>query len=223
MDAVAYIRVSTARQGRSGLGLEAQARAIDDYVQANGCHVLATFREVESGRHDDRPELHKALELCRLTGARLVIAKLDRLGRNAEFLFHIRNSGVDFVACDMPGASRFTVGIMFCLADEECRMISDRTKAALQAAKARGVKLGNPRGAAAIGEVGIAHSREKRAAKADAFARSMAGLIQELQADGITSLNAIAGELNARHIKTARGGQWHASTVRNLLGRMGKE
>ena len=90
MDAVAYIRVSTARQGRSGLGLEAQARAIDDYVKANGCNLLATYREVESGRHDDRPELHKALELCRLTGARLVIAKLDRLGRNAEFLFHIR-------------------------------------------------------------------------------------------------------------------------------------
>lgn len=99
-------------------------------------------------------------------------------------------------------------------------MISDRTKAALQAAKARGVKLGNPRGAAAIGEVGIAHSREKRAANANAFARSMAPIVQGLQAAGVTSLNGIAGELNARHIKTARGGQWHASTVHNLLKRI---
>lgn len=220
MDVIAYTRVSTARQGRSGLGLEAQSRAIADFVQANGATVIGTYTEIESGRHDDRPQLAAALEQCRLTGARLIIAKLDRLGRNAEFLFHIRNSGVDFVACDMPGASRFTVGIMSCLAEEEARMISERTRAALQAAKARGVRLGNPRGAAAIGAAGMAHSAATRAAMADEFARSMRDSIRALQAAGYTSLNAIARELNARHIRTARGGMWHASTLKNLLQRI---
>jgi DNA invertase Pin-like site-specific DNA recombinase len=143
---VAYERVSTARQGKSGLGLEAQRKAIDDYAATKGGTILARFTEVESGRKNDRPELEKALQLARITGATLVIAKLDRLSRNAAFLLTLRDAGVSFVACDMPEANDLTVGIMALVAQQEREAISRRTKEALAAAKARGVKLGNPNG-----------------------------------------------------------------------------
>jgi len=143
---VAYERVSTARQGRSGLGLEAQRRAIDDYAEAKGATILARFTEVESGRKNDRPELEKALGLAKLTGATLIIAKLDRLSRNAAFLLTLRDSGVRFLACDMPEANDLTVGIMALVAQQEREAISRRTREALAAAKARGVKLGTPTG-----------------------------------------------------------------------------
>jgi DNA invertase Pin-like site-specific DNA recombinase len=136
---VAYEQVSTARQGRSGLGLEAQRKAIDDFAAGRGAEVLARFTEVESGGKDDRPELDKALQLARLRGATLVIAKLDRLSRNAAFLLTLQASSVRFVACDMPEANNLTVGIMALVAQQEREAISRRTKEALAAAKARGV------------------------------------------------------------------------------------
>ena len=142
---MAYERVSTARQGASGLGLEAQRNAIDAFAAIRQAAILARFTEVESGKTPDRPELAKALHLARVTRAILVIAKLDRLSRNAAFLLTLRDSGVKFIACDMPEANELTIGIMALVAQAEREAISRRTKEALAVAQARGVKLGNPK------------------------------------------------------------------------------
>src|SRR3954462_4266703 len=139
---VAYYRVSTERQGRSGLGLEAERKAVEDFLNGGNWRLVAEFTEIESGKHSDRPALAKAFRACRLHGAKLVIAKLDRLSRDAHFLLGLEKAGVDFVAADMPTANRLTVGIMAMVADEERRLISKRTKEALAAAKARGAQLG---------------------------------------------------------------------------------
>ena len=144
---VAYYRVSTERQGRSGLGLDAQKAAVKEYLDGGRWTLVKEFTEVESGKNNDRPQLAKALHLCKVTGARLVIAKLDRLSRNAAFLLTLRDSGTRFVAADLPDATELTVGILAVVAQDEAKRISERTKAALQEAKKRGVKLGNPRGA----------------------------------------------------------------------------
>lgn len=219
---VAYERVSTARQGRSGLGLEAQRKAIDAFTAERTATVLARFTEVESGGRDDRPELDSALNLARLTGATLVIAKLDRLSRNAAFLLTLQSSGVRFVACDMPEANDLTVGIMALVAQQEREAISRRTKEALAAAKARGVKLGNPNGAAALRRAGKGGAAlwETVSQNADAHAAALAPVIGAIRAEGYTTLCAIAHELTARGIMTRRGGRWHVSTVRNLLARI---
>jgi len=216
---VAYERVSTARQGRSGLGLEAQRRAIDAFATARGAVLAGRFTEVESGRKSDRPELLRALELARLTGATLVIARLDRLSRNAAFLLTLRDSGVRFLAVDMPEANDLTVGIMALVAQQEREAISRRTKEALAAAKARGVKLGNPNGAAALRRAGDNGSalRKLVAANADRFAQDLAPVVAALQSQGHVTLRALARALDDRGILTRRGGRWHVSTVRNLL------
>ncbi|QFT96057.1 Putative transposon Tn552 DNA-invertase bin3 [Roseovarius sp. THAF8] len=221
---VAYERVSTARQGRSGLGLDAQRKAIDDFAVEKNAQVLARFTEVESGRRDNRPELQRSLELARLTGATLIIAKLDRLSRNAAFLLTLRDSGVRFLACDVPDANDLTVGIMALVAQQEREAISRRTKEALAAAKARGVKLGNPNGAAALRRAGKGGEalRAAVAANADAFAEGLAPVIQGLQANDVTTLRGIAGALNDRGIMTRRGGRWHVSNVRGLLVRLSR-
>ncbi len=219
---IAYERVSTARQGRSGLGLDAQRRAIDAFAVSRSAEVLARFTEVESGRRNDRPELDKALTLARLTGATLVIAKLDRLSRNAAFLLTLQASGVSFLACDMPEANDLTVGIMALVAQQEREAISRRTKEALAAAKARGVKLGNPNGAMALrraGKGGLALQDTVRR-NADAFAEDLRDVVVSIQSEGHTSLRALAEQLNTRGIRTRRGGRWHVSTVRNLLSRL---
>src|SRR5215203_7291414 len=141
---VSYLRVSTDRQGRSGLGLEGQRKAVEDYLNGGKWTLVAEFVEVESGKNDARPKLAEALALCRLHGATLVIAKLDRLSRDAHFLLGLQKAGVRFVAADMPEANETLVGIMAMIAQAERKMISDRTKAALAAAKARGKRLGTP-------------------------------------------------------------------------------
>lgn len=219
---VAYERVSTARQGRSGLGLEAQRKAIDDFAGARAAEVLARFTEVESGKRSDRPELMRALTLAKLTGATLVIAKLDRLSRNAAFLLTLRDSGVRFLAVDMPEANDLTVGIMALVAQQEREAISRRTKEALAAAKARGAKLGNPNGAAALrrSEDGGRSLRRAVAENADCHARDLADVVATIRSEGHRSLRSIAGQLNERGILTRRGGQWHVSNVRNLLKRL---
>ena len=219
---VAYERVSTARQGKSGLGLEAQRLAIDRFAAQSGAEVAARFTEVESGKRSDRPELTKALHLAKVTGATLVIAKLDRLSRNAAFLLTLRDSGVRFLAVDLPQANDLTVGIMALVAQQEREAISRRTKEALAAAKARGVKLGNPNGAAALrraGQGGVA-LRAAVSRNADQFAQDLAPVIAELQSQGITTLRAIADEFTGRGILTRQGGRWHVSTVRNLMLRI---
>ncbi|WP_374550276.1 recombinase family protein [Sphingobium yanoikuyae] len=221
--AVAYFRVSTARQGASGLGLEAQKVAVEALCAQRGWQlVVPPYQEVESGKGGDRPELAKALERARLTGARLVIAKLDRLSRDAAFLLTLQNSGVRFVAADMPDANDLTVGIMALVAQQERQFISERTKAALAAAKARGVRLGNPNGAAPLRRAGKGTSAALEVVTANATVRAegLRETVQSLQAGGVTTLGGIAAALNGQGIVTARGGRWHASSVRNLVARL---
>lgn len=222
MRIVTYTRVSTDQQGRSGLGLEAQTAAIEAYAAANVATTIGAFTEIESGRNNARPQLQAALKLARVTGARLVIAKLDRLSRNAAFLLNLQESGVDFVACDNPTATPLTIGILALVAAEETRAISARTKAALAACKARGVKLGNPNGAAALRRAGKgnAASCEAQRTNADTFAEDLADTLADVKSKGHMTLKAQAAELNRRGIRTARGGRWHASSVSNLHKRL---
>ena len=219
---VIYTRVSTQRQGRSGLGLEAQERTIAEYVERTGSKVVGSFKEVQSGKSaDNRPQLQEALALCRLTGAKLLAAKLDRIGRSASFLLSLRDSGVDFIIADMPSANRFTVGIMACLAEYERQLISERTKAALKSAKDRGVVLGNPNGAAAFGDKRGQGAQEARTAKADDYAQKVAKHLLPLRAEGLP-MAKIADRLNDMGIPTPRGGAagWKASTVKRALDRL---
>jgi DNA invertase Pin-like site-specific DNA recombinase len=219
---VTYIRVSTDKQRRSGLGLEAQQAAIEAYAAANAVDIVGEFTEAESGRNNARPQLQAALKLARVTGARLVIAKLDRLSRNAAFLLNLQEAGVDFVACDNPTATPLTIGILSLVAAEEARAISSRTKAALAAAKTRGQRLGNPNGAAALRRAGKGNSAscEVQKCNANAFAEDLADTLADVRVAGHLTLKAQAAELNKRGIKTARGGQWHASSVSNLHKRL---
>lgn len=210
---VAYFRVSTDRQGRSGLGLEAQREAVQSFIAGRGV-MLAEYTEIESGKKNDRPALSDALALCRQQKATLLIARLDRLARSVAFISNLMDSGVDFVAVDMPEANRLTMHILAAVAEHEREAISIRTKAALQAAKARGIKLGNPRAAEAARA-----ARDVIMQQADSFAADNGPLIQSLRGQGQT-LDQIAEELNRRNIPTARGGQWHPATVRNILKRL---
>lgn len=218
----AYYRVSTDKQGRSGLGLEAQREAVRSLCEARGWEIVAEFKEVESGKRNDRPQLEAALDHARLTGAKLVVAKLDRLSRDAAFTLQLRNSGVDFTCADNPDVNRLTIGLLAVINEDERERISERTKAALAAAKARGTQLGNPNGAAALRRAGKGNKGSVAAIKAnaDSFAESLKGIVEDIQASGVTSLAGMAGELNARHMRTARGGKWHPSSVKNLLRRL---
>ncbi len=215
---VSYLRGSTAKQGHSGLGLEAQQEAVKAHIKQEGGQLLAEYVEVESGKRgtESRPQLAKALENCRLTGAVLIIAKLDRLSRDAHFLLGLQKSSVLFVCTDMPQANELTVGIMALVAEEERKAISRRTKEALAAAKARGVKLGCPNGAAHLRKYGNAAGVDAIKAKADEHAEALRETVAEIRAAGITSSNGIAGELNRRHIATPRGGKWYAASVARL-------
>ena len=219
---VAYERVSTARQGASGLGLEAQRQTIDAFAASREAEVLARFTEVESGRKANRPELTKALLLAKVTGATLVIAKLDRLSRNAAFLLALRDSGVRFVAVVMPEANDLTVGIMALVAQAEREAISRRNKEALAVAKARGVKLGNPNGAQSLRRAGKggAALRAAMLANAEDFARDLAAVVADIRTAGLTSLRGIAAELTSRGIRTRRGGRWQVSNAKDLIVRL---
>ncbi len=220
---VAYYRVSTERQGRSGLGLEAQRQAVAGYLNGGRWKLLREFTEIESGKVNTRPKLGQAIDLCRVTGATLVIAKLDRLSRNAAFLLTLRDSGVRFVAADMPDANALTVGIMALIAQHEREAISQRTKEALAAAKRRGVKLGNPHGARPLRRArkGNAAAIVAIRRRADERAEQMHATIKELRDKGITTLAGLANSLNEGDARTPRGARWHPSSVRNLLARLG--
>jgi DNA invertase Pin-like site-specific DNA recombinase len=219
---VAYYRVSTAKQGRSGLGLAAQRETVLAY--AGGVdNLLAEFTEVESGRKSDRPQLDAALRHCRATGAVLVVAKLDRLARDNAFLSSLlKEDGVPFVACDFPQADRVMLQILSVFHEYEARCASERTRAALQAAKARGQHLGNPNGAAALKRAGKGNGAavETVQAQADKKANNLRDMVRDIQAGGVSTLAGIAGELTRRGARTPRGGRWHATGVKRLLGRL---
>ena len=206
--AIAYLRVSTDKQGKSGLGLEAQQQAIASYAASQGVTVSETFVEVESGKHDHRPELEKALKLAKRTKSKLVIAKLDRLSRSASFLLTLRDSGVEFVAADNPEANRLTIGILAVIAEHEREMISERTKAALAAARARGTKLGNPNG---FSDDDRKAGPEARRKQSEAFTQRLAHWFEKT-AD--MSLREAAKLLNEEGVETQKGGLWSASTIR---------
>lgn len=209
---VCYYRVSTQRQGQSGLGLEAQRASVLGFI-GDG-ELIAEYTDIESGRRTDRPELAKALDHCRRTKSTLIIARLDRLARNVAFVAALMESDVEFVAVDMPTANRLTVHILAAVAEETARAISINTKAALAAAKARGVRLGNPNTTRALT---AAHDVLK--GNADDHARTVTPIIVEVRRAGITSLAGIAKALDARGIKTARGGRWTAQAVKNAMAR----
>jgi len=209
---VAYYRVSTDKQGRSGLGLEAQREAVANYLDGGPWTLAGEFTEIESGKRSDRPELEKALAACKRQKAKLIIAKLDRLGRNLAFIATLMESGVEFVAVDNPHANKLTVHILAAVAQHEREMISERTKAALAAAKRRGTRLGNP-------NLSKAAKRDVAVLKANArqFAANIRPIIEEIMRAGATSHNAIAAELNKRNVKTARGGTWTHVQVGAIL------
>jgi DNA invertase Pin-like site-specific DNA recombinase len=218
---ISYLRVSTARQGTSGLGLDAQREAVNNYLNGGHWQLIQEFVEVESGKRNDRPKIAEALRLCRLHNATLVIAKLDRLARNVHFISSLMESDVDFVACDFPQANRLTVHILAAVAEHEASMISARTKAALKTAKDRGVALGGQRGSirrmagmAAKGARASAAVRQRSAAKRR---DDLLPVIQDLSTKGATSLRALANALNSAGFTSARGGQWTATQVMRIV------
>jgi DNA invertase Pin-like site-specific DNA recombinase len=217
---VSYLRVSTDRQGQSGLGLEAQHKAVTDFLNGGSWQLVAEFVETESGAKDDRPRLAEALALARAHGAKLLIAKLDRLSRDAHFLLGLQKAGVSFVAADMPEANEMIVGIMAVVAQAERKMISARTKAALAAAKARGQKLGGFRGYIPTAEDG-ANGRKARLGKALDHAASLAPIISRLDPDGSLSLRALATKLTAEGLPTPAGAAvWTAAAVSRLKAKL---
>ncbi|CUW39650.1 putative Resolvase [Magnetospirillum sp. XM-1] len=212
MKFVAYFRVSTDRQGRSGLGLDAQRSTVTRFVTGRG-EIVGEFTEIESGSKADRPQLRAALDVAARHRATLVIARLDRLARNVAFIANLMDSRVDFIACDMPEANRLTLHILAAVAEHERDMISQRTKAALAAAKARGTRLGNP-----DGKTARKAATARLIAKADQFAATVLPMVTGLASQGL-GLREIARRLNERGIKTSHGREWQATTVRNLLAR----
>ena len=203
-----YLRVSTDKQGERGYGLDAQRKVITDCLNGGSWELLGEFVEVESGKRADRPQLAAALAACKRHGARLAIAKLDRLSRNVAFIAALMDGKVEFVCCDFPQANRLTLHVLAAVAEHEREMISERTRAGLAAAKERGVKLGNP---------ALAAANKAAAAARDA---SLAGILRELAGQ---PYRAIATALTAKGIAAPRGGAWNAVTVMRAMKRLGLE
>jgi DNA invertase Pin-like site-specific DNA recombinase len=216
---ISYIRVSTSRQGRSGLGIEAQREALRQFAQAEGFHLIREFVEIETGKGADalerRPELRGALGLARKLRCYMAVAKLDRLSRDVHFISGLMAHKVPFLVAELgPDVDPFVLHLFAALAEKERALISTRTRQALSAAKARGVALGNPR----------LHEARKNAvgavkAEAERYAANVLPIIREAQKAGARTLREIAEALNARGIATARGGQWYAQSVANILER----
>lgn len=237
---VAYYRVSTAKQGRSGLGLEAQRKAVADYVALHGAKIEDEFTEIESGKikTGDRPQLKRAIAVARAKRAVLCVAKLDRVGRRAADILNLLNdSKVKVVFADSPNASQLQIGILAVVAEEEARAISNRTKLALAACKARGIRLGNPYGARALKRYRVKHGNAPGCAGArkgaDEFACDIRDFIKPYIINGMTD-TAIAEALNDDGIETRRGAlqnadgspkypnaRWHETSVRRLRARLG--
>jgi DNA invertase Pin-like site-specific DNA recombinase len=224
---VAYLRVSTQKQGESGLGLQAQKEAVEMYAKRQGCDIIATFTETESGRKSNkgRPQLQAALERVKISNSQLLIARLDRLTRSVSFLCKLRDERVDFVAVDMPQANKLTINVLASVAEYEADRISLNTSLALKAAKTKNptLKLGNPMGTKAFGLSFYEGSRKgglSTRRKAIAYASDLRGEIDGLRRGGITSIAAIANALNERNIVTSTKGQWHPTSVARVLARL---
>jgi DNA invertase Pin-like site-specific DNA recombinase len=217
---VSYIRVSTGKQGKSGLGIEAQREAIARFAATEGCEILAEVVEVETGKGSDaldrRPKLAEALGKARKAKAAVVVAKLCRLSRDVAFIAGLMAQRVPFIVAELGAdADPFMLHIYAALAEKERHLISDRTRAALAAKKAQGARLGNKTNLGEAQALGVSAIQTA----ADAFAANVLPVVRQLQASGVTTTRAIAEALNARGVRTARGGEWHGSTVRNLLAR----
>ena len=212
---ITYCRVSTKMQGRSGLGMESQKNIVTSFVERAGGEIVSEFCEVESGSKSDagRPQLALALGECKKQGATLLVAKLDRLSRNAEFLLRLQNANTDFVCCDAPNVDKFTCGILALVAQREREMISERTKAALKAARNRGIRLGNPNPERSV-ELMVAGNRRGK----EEFTKKILPIVLEIRSTGISSLSGIATCLNRRGIETRNGKKWFPASVKNLLG-----
>jgi DNA invertase Pin-like site-specific DNA recombinase len=209
---ISYYRVSTDKQGLHGNGIEAQKQAVARYLASVDCELIGNFEEVESGANNKRPQLAAAIQMAKSKKAVLVIAKLDRLSRNAAFLLQLQDAKIDFCCCDMPHADPLSVGIIALLAQRERQLISERTRAGLAVAKQRGATLGNPHAATAWTKAVSAI----KARKAE-FAASARKSINEVRSTGIESLSRIADCLNKRGEKTPRGGKWTATAVKRVL------
>lgn len=228
---VTYRRVSTKEQGRSGLGLEAQDRDIKLYLETYSpepWEVIGEFLEVQSGSEDDRPELSKAIDLAKREKAVLLVAKLDRLSRKVSFIATLMDDKrLKFRVAMLPQADNFQLHIYAALAQQEREFISQRTKAALAEAKAKGKKLGNPRKASrtvdGVRKIGrdetLKRGRSTRTSKADNYAANFIPVIEAIRASGIDTLQGVADALNNRGIKTSRGGSWYPTTVKNIIER----
>jgi len=219
---ISYLRVSTESQRDSGLGLEAQRTTVTDFLNGGSWELVSEYLEVESGRKDDRPELEAALSACRIHNAILVVAKVDRLTRSSAFLHKLLDAGVEIRFCDLPEiagpAGKFMLNQMAAVAELEAGLISQRTKAALAAAKARGVRLGNPGNATPEGRRKGSHEASRvRIELAAQRARDLAPVIDDIRALGALSLRQIARELNSRGILASRGGRWSAAQVRRVM------
>jgi DNA invertase Pin-like site-specific DNA recombinase len=215
---VSYLRVSTQRQGKSGLGLEAQRESVSGFLNGGRWTLVAELVEVESGKRSDRPELVKALSLCRLRKATLLVAKIDRLSRNVAFISALMESGVQFMAVDMPQANQLTVHIMAAMAEYEAKAISERTKAALAAAKARGTVLGGLKwNLPSVGKQGRKAAIKARQANAARYRVDVLPTIQDAQSKGAVTLRQIAEVLNAEGTPAPRGGEWSAVQVQRIL------
>jgi DNA invertase Pin-like site-specific DNA recombinase len=221
---VTYLRVSTSQQGRSGLGLEAQRQAVASYLGGNGWRIIGEFVEVESGKSSARPQLDAALEAARIRQVPIVVAKVDRLTRSLSFLMRLLDAGVDVRFVDLPQiegpTGRFMLQQMAAVAELEAGMISDRTKKALAAAKARGVKLGGWRGYTPLDAAATAKSVRARQARAAKRAADLAPIVKAAQAAGAGSLRTLAAELDRQHIPAPRGGSWNAKQVSRLLAQI---
>jgi len=209
---VSYLRVSTSRQGESGLGLDAQREAVEDFLNGGNWSLEQEFLEVETGKGANalakRPVLAEAIEYCRKNGAVLVIAKLDRLARNVAFVSALMESGIEFLCADNPHASRLTLHVLAAVAEHEREQISQRTKAALQAAKARGTRLGNP-------QLAKLHKRQRKQARE--FAESMRPVLEDMAG---LSQRLMVEQLNAHDIPTARGGTWSLIQLQRVLKKL---
>lgn len=218
---VAYFRVSTGKQGRSGLGLEAQKQTVNDRLNGGDWTLVGEFTEVESGRVSHRPELEKALAFCRVMAAKLIVANVSRLTRNPDFMSTLVAADVEVEFCDLPNVDgpvgKFMLRQMLSVAELEAGMIAERTRKALAAAKARGTKLGGDRGNLSAdnvqGRVASLKARQDQAARRQS---DLAPIIEEIRAGGATTLRAVAAALNERGIPTVRGGRWSAAQVQRV-------